>query len=263
MNFFASNIKFLRKQKGLTQSELADKVGINRPKIGSYEEGRAEPKLGVIQQISHFYKVNIDDLLEKDLSKEQPKEKDLTGATLRVLPIIVDRQNTEQISLVPIKAAAGYLDGHSDLEYIEKLPTFNLPLSELNRNTTYRMFQINGDSMLPIPSGAYIIGEYVLDWTLIKDREPSILITKSEGVVFKRIYNSSKVDKTFELHSDNKLYKPYCIDVNEVMEVWKAIGYLNFDLSKNQSEEKDQLSQMNNMLLQLQKEVKQLKGNLN
>ena len=261
MNFFASNIKFLRKQKGLTQSELADKIGINRPKIGSYEEGRAEPKLGVIQQISHFYKVNIDDLLEKDLSKEQPKEKDLTGATMRVLPIIVDRNNMEQISLVPIKAAAGYLVGHSDLEYIEQLPTFNLPLSELNRNATYRMFQINGDSMLPIPSGAYIIGEYVLDWTLIKDYQPSILVSTDEGVVFKRIVN--KNNHAFELHSDNQLHEPYTININEVMEVWKAIGYLNFDLSKNQSEGKDQLSQMNNMLLQLQKEVKQLKGNLN
>ena len=147
------------------------------------------------------------------------------------------------------------------MEYIEQLPTFNLPLSELNRNATYRMFQINGDSMLPIPSGAYIIGEYVLDWTLIKDYQPSILVSTDEGVVFKRIVNKSNHD--FELHSDNQLYEPYTININEVMEVWKAIGYLNFDLSKNQSEEKDQLSQMNNMLLQLQKEVKQLKGNLN
>lgn len=263
MNFFASNIKYLRKNKGLTQSELADRIGINRPKIGSYEEGRAEPKLGVIQQISHFYKVNIDDLLEKDLSKEHSKEKDLKGSNLRVLPIIVDRSNTEQISLVPIKAAAGYLDGHSDLEYIEQLPNFNLPLKELNSSGTYRMFQISGDSMLPIPSGAYIIGEYILDWTLIKDNQPTILVSTNEGIVFKRVVNKSKINNTLELHSDNQLYKSYSIELNEVMEIWKAVGYFSFDLSNHNAENENQLNQMNSVLMQLQQEVKELKGNLN
>jgi len=263
MNFFASNIKFLRKQKGLTQSELADKIGINRPKIGSYEEGRAEPKLSVIQQISHFYKVNIDELLEIDLSLTQSRLKDINGSNLRVLPIIVDRNNMEQISLVPIKAAAGYLEGYSDLEYIEQLPTFQLPIKELSSNSTYRMFQINGDSMLPIPSGAYIIGEYLLDWATIKNQQPAIVISSNDGVVFKRIENRIKDDNSIELHSDNKLYAPYSIKIHEVTEVWKAIGYLSFELTAGLSDATNQLGQMNEMLLQLQQEVKELKGNLN
>jgi transcriptional regulator with XRE-family HTH domain len=261
MNFFATNIKFLRKQKGLTQSELADKIGINRPKIGSYEEGRAEPKLSVILQISHFYKVNIDELLEIDLSLTPSKSKDITGSNLRVLPIIVDRNNTEQISLVPLKAAAGYLGGYSDLEFIEQLPTFQLPLNELSSNSTYRMFQINGDSMLPIPSGAYIIGEYLLDWSTIKSKQSAIVVSSNEGVVFKRIENKIKHDRTIELHSDNKLYAPFTVKVEDITEIWKAVGYVSFELSTDLIEKNDQLSQMNEMLLQLQQEVKQLKAN--
>ena len=54
-NFFAPNLKFLRKSKGLTQGDFALKIGINRPKVGSYEEGRAEPNLVTLQNISHFF----------------------------------------------------------------------------------------------------------------------------------------------------------------------------------------------------------------
>ena len=56
MNFFASNMKYLRKKKGLTQSDLANKMGINRPKIGSYEEGRAEPNLLLVKRLDINWK---------------------------------------------------------------------------------------------------------------------------------------------------------------------------------------------------------------
>ena len=49
LNFFAQNLKHLRKVKGLTQGDFAAKIGINRPKVGSYEEGRAEPSLETLQ----------------------------------------------------------------------------------------------------------------------------------------------------------------------------------------------------------------------
>ena len=63
MNFFANNLKFLRKQKKLTQADFAKKIGINRPKVGSYEEGRAEPNMETLQNISHFFKVKMSNFL--------------------------------------------------------------------------------------------------------------------------------------------------------------------------------------------------------
>ena len=44
MNFFGNNLRHLRKEKGLTQQQLADKLGITRSLVGAYEENRAEPK---------------------------------------------------------------------------------------------------------------------------------------------------------------------------------------------------------------------------
>ena len=259
MNFFASNMKYLRKKKGLTQSDLANKMGINRPKIGSYEEGRAEPKLTTIQRISHFYKVNIDDLLELDLSKEQHKEKDVKGSAIRILPIIVDKNDEEQITVVPSKASAGYLNGFADVEFVEQLPTFNLPVNELSTNRTYRIFQIQGDSMLPVTSGSYIISEYVQNWETIKDESTYIVISQSEGIVYKRIKNRLGTDQVIDLKSDNTLYPTFTIPIDEVVEVWKAKGVISFNLDEPDVSY-NQLSRMNAMLMELQQEMKSLKS---
>ena len=44
MSNIASNLKFLRKKKGLTQQQFADSMAIKRSSVGAYEEDRAEPK---------------------------------------------------------------------------------------------------------------------------------------------------------------------------------------------------------------------------
>ncbi len=259
MNFFANNIKYLRKQKGITQSDLANKLGINRPKIGSYEEGRAEPKLTIIQRIAHYYKVNIDDLLSIDLSKEVPKEKDVSGSALRVLPIIVNELNQEKISIVPVKAMASYLSGYADVEYIEKLPTLNLPLAELSTDRTYRIFQIQGDSMLPVVSGSYIIAEYVQNWSTIQNQSPCIVVSVNDGVVFKRVVNTISTKQSLVLNSDNQLYSPFEISIEEVLEVWQAKGIISFEIPET-NDSATQINQMNTILLQLQQEMLKLKN---
>src|ERR1035437_4827500 len=99
MSFIGSNIKFLRKQKNLTQEELSKKIGVNRSMIGSYEEDRAKPKLSSIQIMAHYFKTGVDELINKDLSlntkstKIKSSGKDIKGSSLRILSTIVDNEN--------------------------------------------------------------------------------------------------------------------------------------------------------------------------
>jgi transcriptional regulator with XRE-family HTH domain len=112
-NFLGLNIKYLRRVNYLTQDQFADKIGVNRAMIGSYEEGRAIPKLTALQDISHYFNVSIDDLVNTDLSsdKKEGQRVDLAGKGLRILTTLVDRDNKELITLVPVKASAGYMKG--------------------------------------------------------------------------------------------------------------------------------------------------------
>jgi len=63
----ASNIKHLRKQKGISQEELAGELNLNRGNIASYEKGTAEPKICNLVNLAHFYKVSVLDLIRVDL----------------------------------------------------------------------------------------------------------------------------------------------------------------------------------------------------
>src|SRR6185503_14118792 len=101
--------------------------------------------------------------------------------------------NKENIEVVPLKAKAGYKNGYADPDFIKKLPTFQLPI--LFDDRTYRMFQIEGDSMLPIPPKSWVIAEFIENWYDIKTGQPCILLTQDEGIVFKIVYNELKRSK--------------------------------------------------------------------
>jgi len=64
----AKNFKKLRLFKSLNQSEFAELFGITRSTVGSYEEGRAEPKLETLLKIADHFKLQVDDLIRSELT---------------------------------------------------------------------------------------------------------------------------------------------------------------------------------------------------
>jgi transcriptional regulator with XRE-family HTH domain len=235
-----TNLKFWRRELSLTQAQMAEKLGIKRSLVGAYEEGRAEPKLTTLVNMARLFGITLDALVTTDFTKKKnakaaaqlqaqtaqaAAEQTNRGNGLRILALTVDREQNENIELVPQKAAAGYLNGYADPEYLEELPKFRLPM--LGNTGTYRAFEIAGDSMLPIASGTVIVGRYVDDWLSIKDGTPCIVVSGKEGIVFKRVFNRLKDAARLTLHSDNMLYSPYEIEVEDVVEIWEAKAYIS------------------------------------
>ena len=225
-------LKTLRKERGWTQVQLAERIGVKRSLIGAYEEGRAEPKLDTLRHLAKVFGVSIDVLLNgtEGMSTSDAAQKErLSGASLRIVTVAVSKNDEEQATIVPVKASAGYLGGYGDIDFMETLPALSLPFPELKGDGTRRVFQIQGDSMLPIPSGSYVIGRYVQDWYGISSGTSCVLLTQNDGIVFKRVINRL-YEGLFELISDNPLYTPFVISPEEVLEVWKAEGVFRFDL---------------------------------
>jgi len=111
-----------------------------------------------------------------------------------------------------------------------------MPFAELSENKSYRAFQIEGESMLPIPAGAYIICEYVQDWELIRNGSCHVVVSTEDGIVYKRVQKDLD-NNQFILHSDNPEYSTFEIGLNQVLEVWKALGYVCFDLPVIQNQD--------------------------
>jgi transcriptional regulator with XRE-family HTH domain len=225
--FFSQNLRFLRSKMSekTSQEKLAELINIKKPTLGSYESGRAEPKYADLIDIAEFFKVEVDELLKEDLSKRLPGM--ANKPKLRILATTVDSNNEENIEMVPVKALAGYTASYDDVEFIQELPTFQVPF--LPRDKKYRVFPIKGESMLPLQPGSLVFAEYVEDWTAIKDGTICIVVTREDGVVLKQVINHLADRKVLILNSTNKTYDPYPILGAEIQEIWKFAGYFHND----------------------------------
>jgi len=225
----ASRIRTLRKAAGWTQQSLADELGLKRSALGAYEEGRAEPKLATLIALARHFGMSLDAFVLGE-SEEDRMMRRVSGGDLRVLSVPVDRSSErERVAIVPVRAAAGYLSGYGDPEYMEGLDHFNLPVKELAQDATYRMFQIEGESMLPIPNGSYILAHYEENWSKAGGMRPYVVVTRDHGVVFKRVENRLDTHGDYLLISDNLDFAPYRVFPEDVVEMWRARAYLAFD----------------------------------
>lgn len=252
----ASNLKFLRKKKGLTQQQFADALEIKRASVGAYEEDRAEPKYELLRKIAQFYDLTMDELANDVIDEKWRPQPKSNASNLRVLSITVDENDKENIELVPVKASAGYLNGYGDPEYVAELPKFSLPI--FNQGT-YRAFEIKGDSMLPLSSGSIIIGEYVENWHDIKPNQTYIVISKENGVVYKRVAYKFKEEKGLKLVSDNRTYDPYWVSTEDIIEVWKAKAFISTALPEPGPE--PTMETLTSMMAQMQKTMKSVVDN--
>ncbi|SUZ95150.1 uncharacterized protein METZ01_LOCUS48004, partial [marine metagenome] len=219
------NIRFLRKKRGWTQEMFSKKIGIKRSLVGAYEEGRSDPRLNNLLKICDTFNISLDNILKKDVSILSEKNyKSNENQKVKVLSITVDNSGDENIELINQKASAGYLNSYSDFEFIEQLPKFQLPF--LNFSGTHRAFEIKGDSMLPLTSGTIVIGKYIENLDYIKDGKNYILLTKNDGIVYKRV---EVLENELKLISDNKSYEVYNIGINDIIEIWEGIAFFSLD----------------------------------
>jgi transcriptional regulator with XRE-family HTH domain len=270
------NLKHLRKLRKLTQQDLADQLGINRSNIGAYEECRAAPKYDTLRDMSDFFGVSMDNLVKEDLSGldeddlkmlRETSGTDVEGRHLRILPITVDEEGNEKIQWVNQSASAGYLNGYADPEFIEELPRVDLPFLGPG---TFRAFEIRGDSMLPLPSGSVVIGEYVANFRDVKNGETYVVISKSEGIVYKRLYLDKNANGKEELRlvSDNLSYQPYSLPLDDIQEIWRSRFFLMSEVPQATASKSSQPSELDDIRQQLEKlshlpeEIEQLKKEL-
>lgn len=243
------NLKYLRKLRGWTQEEFAQKLRIKRSLLGAYEEERAEPRIDVLEVVCDIFKLTLDDILRKDLSDNKSNYM----AKRRAIKLATGRSD---IPFVPVKAAAGYLAGYADPEFVDELNTFTLPMLT---GGNYRAFEIIGDSMLPTPSGSVIVGEKIDNVEELKNNLACIVVSRSEGIVYKRIQRNNRAKNKLTLVSDNPVYHPYTVNTDDVLEIWQA----QMVLSKANQQQRWDMGQLSNIVSDLQEQVISLRKKMN
>lgn len=244
MAYVNSNLRYLRKLRGWTQEEMASKLGIKRSLLGAYEEERAEPRTEILEQISDMFHVSIDDLLRSDLSSREGSYQDRRRQ--------LKNEPRQIIEFVPVKAAAGYLAGYQDQEFLEELNTFTLPMLGAGH---FRAFEISGDSMLPVPSGSVVVGHRISDWDEIGNNQAHIVVTQESGIVYKRIVKNNRNKAKITLVSDNPQYEPFQVQLEEVLELWQTDAVI----SKTSPNQRMNVNNLVDIVSHLQQQVSVLK----
>ena len=126
---FNEKLQELRKQKGLTQEELAEALYVSRAAVSKWESGRGYPNIDSLKEISRFFSVTIDDLLSGSeiltIAEEDQKQKnsllldlvfgllDLSVSMFLFLPIFGQREHDAvyEVSLLALSNIAPYLMG--------------------------------------------------------------------------------------------------------------------------------------------------------
>jgi len=248
-SFAGQNLKYLRKLRGLTQEEFAAKLQIKRSLLGAYEEERAEPRLDVLEIVSDEFGISLDDLLRTDLTGSE-------GSYLSKRRQQKMGNGSNQIHFVPMKAAAGYLAGYADEEFIDELNTFTLPMLGSGQ---FRAFEIIGDSMLPTPSGSIIVGQKTERLEDVKSNTACIVVSRSEGIVYKRVSRTGRDKSRLTLISDNPSYQPYEVQASDVLELWQA----QIVITKVAQQQRWDVGQLASLVNNLQEQVANLKKGLN
>ena len=124
---FNEKLQELRKQKGLTQEELAEKLYVSRTAVSKWESGRGYPNIDSLKAIAKFFSVTVDELLSTNevltIAEEDGKRKekhfrdliygllDICISMLLFLPFF--RQKTDEIlhsvSLIALDGVQPYL----------------------------------------------------------------------------------------------------------------------------------------------------------
>jgi len=232
------NLKYLRKLRNWTQEEFASKLKIKRSLIGAYEEERADPRLDVMQTLSEMFKVSLEELLVQDIGAT--KGTDYLSKRRQMKLMSADRN---LIAFVPVKAAAGYLAGYADSEFIDELNTFTLPMI---KGGNCRAFEV-------------IVGEKVESLENLKNNTPCIVVTNSEGIVYKRILKNNRNRTKVTLMSDNPAFQPYQVFKSDIHEMWEAKAVIQ-KVSDHQRWDVDSLV---NLVSDLQSQVSSIKKKLN
>ena len=201
---FSNNIRFLRKQRNLTQEELAEMVGYKSfTTIQKWETGDSEPNMGVLRQLADIFHLSISELVETDLESK---------ATSRPLPSNII---TPAAYVVPILgticAGSGIhceenFQGHFYVDHTIK--------------ADYRL-KVKGDSM--IDAGIYD-GDFAFIRKSFDYSDGDIYAVcwgAEESASLKKLY---KMDDKVMLQPCNSDYAPTLVDADDIYIVGECIG---------------------------------------
>lgn len=255
--YFSKNIKYLRKQKSISQIELGKQLSVGRTAIAGYEIGKSKPTFDTLTQIAAYFNINIDELIYKNLEEIAIANKPYSQyQTSRVEEGQADYQTVKQAYqniFVPIKAQTNYA-----IDCNKTIPKYCKIINIPNVNYDARTFEISDNSMSPYLMPADLVVSKKLD--NLKDLNRNklyviISLTKGISINFIEIIEYQAV-----LRSTNEsLYKPVILALSDIKEVWECTMKVTTSILSTANQQQEQFKNLQQNLDDLQNQIIEMK----
>jgi repressor LexA len=201
---FSNNIRFLRKQRNLTQEELAEMVGYKSfTTIQKWETGDSEPNMGVLRQLADIFHLSISELVETDLESK---------ATSRPLPSNIITPAAYAVPILGTICAGSGIHCEENFQghfYVDRTIKADYCL------------KVKGDSM--IDAGIYD-GDFAFIRKSFDYSDGDIYAVcwgAEESASLNKLY---KMDDKVMLQPCNSDYAPTLVDADDIYIVGECIG---------------------------------------
>ena len=111
--------------------------------------------------------------------------------------------------------------------------------------------------MLPVKDGAFVVAKFLDDISALKNGRTYIVLTKDDGLVYKRVYMPEDNATHLLLSSDNKSYQPYMVAKASILELWEFTCCIN---TQEYDEKELKLSSIMTMFQELKVELEEIKA---
>lgn len=179
--YFSTNLKHLREQKGLSQNKLGNMIGVNQTTIARWEDDNRVPTIDNAIDVANALDVPLPYLLGKDLRFD--------NATY--MKPIVDDDNMVQIPVLGIIKAGIPIEAQQNiLEYIE------IPKRWLRGGKQFYALKISGDSMFPKYQENDIVvfeDSRTYDPDLANNKDCAVMVNGDDATFKKVLLNDSGI----------------------------------------------------------------------
>ncbi len=225
----ATRFKQVREDLGKTQSEFAELLDAGST-TADIERGKKKITGKIVTELLRQFNINPLWLYGNSYNKYLE-----TSRSTAPKIISMDVSERENMIMVPIKASAGYASNVLDTEWYNELPAFNIPLPQYKEGS-YRAFQVNGDSMLPVlQPNEWVMARAVENIRQANDNKIHVVVTP-DTVVVKKLKKLESPEGVL-LVSLNRDYPVIEQSVVEISELWEVNSKLSFDLDVYEGQE--------------------------
>lgn len=222
MTYIGKNIRKIRGVKKLSQQAFADLFGLTRANIGSYEEGRAEPKITTIVEIANKFSLDVEAILNKELKVNEISnfKGQLESEKINLNAINPDLE-ARLVPFVSKDNRSTYVNNLESELYLNYIPRFEIPFFKLK---AARAFEVAGNELVHHGKGVNNT-----DIVIAIKRDAKEISSLVEGRLYIVVLGDKIIIRrllfglgTLELFADNQFYAPIEVYPEDVVELWEA-----------------------------------------